>query len=131
MLMPSLHSQQQNTCNLSSSDNTMPKRKRKSPRKNSGMQPDYYRTGDDQDSREITSEKAGAKPPSKKRHRIGYKEALKKKPTPARMNSSESSSESLACVCSCPPVTPELLLILRYQSLVTQKMTSPPYPGTQ
>ena len=74
----------------------MPTRRRKSPRKISGMQPDYYGTDGDQDSPEITSGKAGAKPPSKKRHRIGYKEALKKKTAPARKNSSELLSESLA-----------------------------------
>ena len=67
----------------------MPMRKWKRPRKNSGMRPDYYGTDGDQDIREITSGKAGAKPPPKKRHRIGYKEALKKKPALARKNSSE------------------------------------------
>ena len=74
----------------------MPSRKRKSPRKNSGMRPDYYGTDGDQDSWEITSGKTGMKPPSKKRHRIGYKEVLTKKSAPARKNSSESSFESSA-----------------------------------
>jgi hypothetical protein len=70
----------QNTYNVTGSDNTMPSRKRKSPRKNSGMQPDYYGTDGDQDILEITGGKeAGAKPPSNKRHRIGYKEVLTKK----------------------------------------------------
>ncbi len=74
----------------------MPLRKRKSPRKNSGTQPDYYGTDGDQDRREITSRKASAKPPSNKRRRIGYKEPLTKKTPRARKNSSKSSLESLA-----------------------------------
>jgi hypothetical protein len=57
----------------------MPPRKRKSPRKNSGTRPDYYGTGGDQVSREITSGKASAKTPSNKRRRTGYKEPLTKK----------------------------------------------------
>ncbi len=69
----------------------MPSR-RKSPRKSSGTQPDYYRTDGDQDSPNITSRKA-ANPPSKHRHKIGYKEAYKKSP-PARKNFTKSSSES-------------------------------------
>ena len=73
----------------------MPTR-RKSPRKNHGMRLDYYETDGYQDSPEITSGKANAKPPSKKRHRIGYKEMQKKYQAPAKMNSTESSSESLA-----------------------------------
>jgi hypothetical protein len=55
----------------------MPTR-RKSLRNNHGVRPDYYGTNGDQDSPEITSGKASAKPPSKKRHRIGYKEVRKK-----------------------------------------------------
>ncbi len=85
----------QNTYNLTVSDNTTPSRKRKSPRKNSSMQPDYYGTDGDQDSREIASGKASAKPPSNKRCRIGYKEAMTKRTPPVRKNSSESSLESL------------------------------------
>ena len=69
----------------------MPSR-RKSPRKSSGKRPDYYGTDGDQDSPDITSRKA-AKPPSKHRHKIGYKEASKKSP-PARKKSTKSSSES-------------------------------------
>ena len=57
------------------------------------MQPDYYRTDGDQDSPTITSRKAAKSPPSKHRHKIGYKEAYKKSP-PARKKSTNSSSES-------------------------------------
>ncbi len=71
----------------------MPSR-RKSPRKSSGTQLDYYRTDGDQDSPNITSRKA-VKPPSKHRHKIGYNEAYKKSP-PARKKSTKSSSESLS-----------------------------------
>jgi hypothetical protein len=74
----------------------LPSRKRKSPRKNSGMRPDYYGTDGDQNSWEITSGKSSAKPPSNKRRRIGYKEALTKRTPLARKISSESSLESLA-----------------------------------
>ena len=62
----------QNTYNLSSSDNTMPLR-RKSPRKNQGMRPGYYGTTN-QDSPVIARGKASAKPPAKKKRKIGYKE---------------------------------------------------------
>ena len=47
------------------SDNTMLSR-RKSPRKNQGIQPGYYGTTD-QDSLVIIREKASAKPPAKKK----------------------------------------------------------------
>jgi len=71
----------------------MPSR-RKSPRKNHGMRPDYYGTTD-QDSPVITRGEASAKPPSKKRSRIGYKESRKILEASARKNYTESS-ESLA-----------------------------------
>ena len=59
------------------------------------MRPDYYRTDGDQDSPNIvTSRKAAKPPPSKHRHKIGYKERYKKSP-PARKKSTNSSSESL------------------------------------
>jgi hypothetical protein len=74
----------------------MSSRKRKSPRKNSGTRPDYYGTDGDQDRWEITSGKASAKPPSKKRRRTGYKEPLTKRTPRVRKKSSESSSESSA-----------------------------------
>jgi hypothetical protein len=67
--------------------------RRKSPRKSSSTRLDYYRTDGDQDRPNITSRKA-AKPPSKNRHTIGYKEAYKKSP-PARKKPTKSSSESL------------------------------------
>ena len=70
----------------------MPSR-RKSPRKSSGVRPDYYRTDGDQDSPNITSQKAAKPPPSKHRHKIGYKERYKKSP-PVRKKSTNSSSES-------------------------------------
>ena len=57
------------------------------------MRPDYYRTDGDQDSSNITSQKAAKPPPSKHRHKIGYKKAYKKSP-PARKKSTNSSSES-------------------------------------
>ena len=82
----------QNTYNLSSSDNTMPSR-RKSPRKNQGMQPGYY-GHTNQDSQVIARGKASAKPPAKKRSKIGYKLPRKKLQPPARKNYTESSSES-------------------------------------
>ena len=82
----------QNTYNLSPSDNTMPLR-RTSPRKNQGTQPGYYGTTN-QDSPVITRGKASAKPPSKKRSRIGYKEPRKKLQVPPRMKYTESSSDS-------------------------------------
>ena len=62
----------QNTYHLSSSYNTMPLR-RKSPRKNQGMRPGYYGTTN-QDSPVIARGKASAKPPAKKKRKIGYKE---------------------------------------------------------
>jgi hypothetical protein len=74
----------------------MTSRKRKSPRKNSSTQPDYYGTDSDQDSWEITSGKASAKILSNKRCRTGYKEPLTKRTPRARKNSSESSWESSA-----------------------------------
>jgi len=67
--------------------------RRKSPRKNHGTQPGYYGTTD-QDSPVITRGKASAKPPSKKKSKIGYKEPRKKLQPPARKNYTESSSES-------------------------------------
>jgi len=82
----------QNTYNLSSSYNTMPSR-RKNPRKNQGMRPGYYGTTD-QDSPVIARGKASAKPPAKKKRKIGYKEPRKKLQPPARKNYTESSSES-------------------------------------
>ncbi len=57
------------------------------------MRPDYYRTDDDQDSPNITSRKAVKPPPSKYRHKIGYKERNRKSP-PARKKSTNSSPES-------------------------------------
>jgi hypothetical protein len=69
----------------------MPSR-RKSPRKSSGKQPDYYGTDGDQDSLDNTTRKA-AKPPSKYPHKIGYRGASKKSPPP-RKKSTKSSSES-------------------------------------
>jgi hypothetical protein len=68
--------------------------RRKSPRKSSGVRPDYYRTDDDQDGPNITSRKAEKPPPSKHRHKIGYKERYRKSP-PARKKSTNSSPESL------------------------------------
>ena len=68
--------------------------RRKSPRKNHGMRPGYYGTTD-QDSPVITRGKASAKPPSKKRSRIGYKEPQKKLHAPAMKIYTESSSDSL------------------------------------
>jgi len=68
--------------------------RRKSPRKNQGMRPGYYGTTD-QDSPVITMGKASAKPPAKKKRKIGYKEPRKKLQPPARKNYTESSSESL------------------------------------
>ncbi len=65
----------------------MPTR-RKSPRKSSGKQPDYYGTNGNQDSPDNTTQKA-AKPPSNHRHKFGYKEASKKSP-PARKKSTKS-----------------------------------------
>jgi len=35
------------------------------------------------------------------------------------------------CVCVWPPVKDELLLSMRFQSLVLTSMTSPPYPRPQ
>ena len=70
----------------------MPSR-RKSPRKSSGMQLDYYRTDGDQNSPNILSRKAAKPPPSKHRHIIGYKNRYRKSP-PARKKSTNSSSES-------------------------------------
>jgi len=67
--------------------------KRKSPRKNQGMRPGYYGTTN-QDSPVISRGKASAKPPSKKKSKIGYKEPRKKLQPPARKNYTESSSES-------------------------------------
>ena len=57
------------------------------------MRPDYYRTDGDQDSPNITSRKAAKSPPSKHRHKIGYKERYKKSPL-ARKKSTNSSSKS-------------------------------------
>ena len=82
----------QNTYNLSSSDNTMPSRK--SPRKNQGMQPGYY-GHTNQDSPVIARGKASAKPPAKKRSKIGYKLPRKKLQAPPRKNYTKSSSDSL------------------------------------
>ncbi len=70
----------------------MPSR-RKSPRKSSGMRPDYYRSDDDQDNPNITSRKAANPPPLKHRHKIGYKERYRKSPL-ARKKSTNSSPES-------------------------------------
>ncbi len=71
----------------------MPSR-RKSPRKTLGVQPDYYRTEDAQDSPNLTSRKAVKPTPSKYKHKIGYKEQNRKSP-PARKKSTNSSpSES-------------------------------------
>ena len=81
----------QNTYNLSSSDNTMPSRK--SPRKNQGMQPGYY-GHTNQDSPVITRGKASAKPPAKKRSKIGYKLPRKELQPPPRKNYTKSSSDS-------------------------------------
>ncbi len=67
----------------------MPSR-RKSPRKSSGVQPDYYRTEHDQDSPNVTSRKAVKPTPSKYKHKIGYKEQHRKSP-PARKKSTNSS----------------------------------------
>ena len=82
----------QNTYNLSSSDNTMPLR-RKSPRKNQGMRPGYYGTTN-QDSPVITRGKASAKTPAKKRSKIGYKLPRKELQPPPRKNYTKSSSDS-------------------------------------
>ena len=71
----------------------MPSR-RKSPKKSSGVQPDYYRTEDAQDSPNLPSRKAVKPTPSKYKHKIGYKEQNRKSP-PARKKSTNSSpSES-------------------------------------
>jgi len=67
--------------------------RRKSPRKNQGMRPGYYGTTD-QDSPVIARGEASAKPPAKKKRKIGYKEPQKKLQPPARKNYTESSSES-------------------------------------
>ncbi len=81
----------QNTYNLSSRDNAMPLRK--SPRKNQGMQPGYY-GHTNEDSPVITRGKTSAKPPAKKRNKIGYKLPRKKLQPPPRKNYTKSSSES-------------------------------------
>ncbi len=57
------------------------------------MRPDYYGTDGDQDSPNILSRKAAKPPPSKHRHKIGYKNRYRKSP-PARKKSTSSSSES-------------------------------------
>ena len=68
---------------------------RKSSRKTSGKQPDYYGTDGNQDSPDITSRKDEAKQPSRYRHMMGYKEPQKKPPAPARNKYTKSLSESL------------------------------------
>jgi len=40
-------------------------------------------------------------------------------------------SDACVCVCFWPPVQDELLLSMRFQSLVLTSMTSPPYPRPQ
>ncbi len=66
---------------------------RKSPKKTSGKQPDYYGIDGDQDSPDITSRKDATKQPSRYRYRMGYKEPWKKPPAPARNKYTKSSSE--------------------------------------
>jgi hypothetical protein len=66
---------------------------RKSPRKNQGMQPGYY-GHTNEDSPVITRGKTSAKPPAKKRNKIGYKLPRKKLQPPPRKNYTKSSSES-------------------------------------
>ena len=41
------------------------------------------------------------------------------------------SMKNGVCVCFWPPVKDELLLSMRFQSLVLTSMTSPPYPRPQ
>jgi len=67
---------------------------RKSPRKNLGMQPNFYGTDGDQDHVEITRGKVRAKQPSKKKPPRGYKKPWKQLQAPARKISFESLSES-------------------------------------
>jgi len=69
-------------------------RKRKSPRKNLGMRPNFYGTDGDQDHLEITRGKVRAKQPSKKKPPRGYKKPWKQFQVPARKISSKLSSES-------------------------------------
>ena len=66
---------------------------RKSPRKNQGMQPGYY-GHTNQDSPVIARGNASAKPPAKKRSKIGYKLPRKKLQAPPRKNYTKSSSDS-------------------------------------
>ena len=73
--------------------NNMPTLKRKSPRKSLGKRPTYYGTREEQDSPHTTSQKA-LKPPSKFKHKIGYKELRKKSPVLARKRSTKTSSKS-------------------------------------
>ena len=67
---------------------------RKSPRKNSGMRPNFYRTDGDQDHVEITRGKVRAKQPSKKKPPRGYKKPWKQLQALARKISSELLPES-------------------------------------
>ena len=71
-------------------------KRRKSPRKNSGKQSDFYGNDGDQDSPDITSRdrKDAAKLPSRYRYRIGYKEPRNKPPAQARNEYNKLLSES-------------------------------------
>ena len=71
----------------------MPSR-RKSPRKSSGVRPDYYRTEDAQDSPNLPSRKAVTPTPSKYKHKIGYKERNRKSPPERKKSTNTSPSES-------------------------------------
>jgi hypothetical protein len=71
----------------------MPSR-RKSPRKSSGVGPDYYRTEDAQDSPNLPSRKAVKPTPSKYKHKIGYKEKITKSPPERKKSTNKSPSES-------------------------------------
>ena len=71
----------------------MPSR-RKSPRKSSGVRPDYYRTEDAQDSPNLPSRKAVKPTPSKYKHKIGYKERNRKSPPERKKSTNSSPSES-------------------------------------
>jgi len=71
-------------------------KRRKSPRKNSGKQLDFYGNDGDQDSPDITSRdrKDAAKVPSRYRYRIGCKEPRNKPPARAWNEYNKSFSES-------------------------------------
>jgi hypothetical protein len=71
----------------------MPSR-RKSPRKSSGVRPDYYRNEDAQDSPNLPSRKAVKPTPSKYKHKIGYKERIRKSPPERKKSTNTSPSES-------------------------------------